>query len=318
MKSRGHLHNEAHGHSHAHCHGVIDPSVVTHKRGLWAVKWSFVALMATAMVQLVIVIASNSVALLADTIHNFSDAATAIPLGIAFLFAGMKPTKRFTYGYGRVEDLAGVIVVLLILSSAIVAAYESVNRFFHPVPVQHLGAVVLASILSFIGNEGVAIFRTRVGKEIGSAALIADGCHARIDGGSSLAVLAGAIGVWLGFPIADPIAGFFITVSILFIVWGSGKEIFTRMLDGIDPCVLHELEYAAEHVQGVQNIGDLRARWLGHKLCIDITITVKNGASVKDGHDIAREVKRQILHHLPHAGRIMVNVDPESDEGGIR
>ena len=180
MTSHKHSHDD--DHSHAHSHGVIDPSIISHERGLWAVKWSFIALMVTALLQLVIVIASNSVALLADTIHNFGDAATAIPLGIAFLFVRLKPTKRFTYGYGRIEDLAGVIILLLILFSAIVAGFESVNRFFHPKHVSHLLAVVVASILSFAGNEGVAIFRIKVGKEIGSAALIADGYHARIDG----------------------------------------------------------------------------------------------------------------------------------------
>ncbi len=309
-------HKHARGHeAHEHTHGVIDPSILSHERGLWAVKWSFVALMVTAILQLAIVIFSNSIALLADTIHNFGDAATAIPLGIAFLFARRKPSKQFTYGYGRVEDLAGVIVVLLILFSAIVAAYESVNRFFHPQPVYHLTMVIIASILSFAGNEGVAIFRIRVGKQIGSAALIADGHHARIDGWSSLAVLVGAVGVWLGFPLADPLAGLVITASILFIVWQSGKEIFTRMLDGVDPEVLHEVEHAAEHVEGVKEIGDIKARWVGHKLFVEMAIAVKNDASAKEGHDIAKEVRHQVLHHLPHVGNVMIHVDPEKEFG---
>ncbi len=310
-----HEQSHDHDHPHTHSHGVIDPSIVTHERGLWAVKWSFVVLMITAVIQLAIVIASNSIALLADTIHNFGDAATAIPLGIAFLFARLKPTKRFTYGYGRVEDLAGVIILLLILFSAIVAGYESVNRFFHPKPVSHLLAVVVASILSFIGNEGVAIFRIKVGKEIGSAALIADGYHARIDGWASLAVLVGAIGIWLGFPLADPIMGLVITISILFIVGSSGKEIFSRMLDGVDPEVLHEVEHAAEHVEGVRNIGDLKARWVGHKLCVELVVAVKSSASAKEGHEIAKEIRHQILHHLPHVGNVMIHIDPESDFG---
>lgn len=308
-------HSHECGRSHTHSHGVIDPSIVAHERGLWAVKWSFMALMGTAGLQLVVVIASNSVALLADTIHNFGDAATAIPLGIAFLFAGLKPTKRFTYGYGRVEDLAGVIVLFLILFSAVVAGHESVNRFFHPKPVSHLWAVVVASILSFAGNEGVAVFRIKVGKEIGSAALIADGYHARIDGWASLAVFVGAVGVRLGFPLADPLAGLIITVSILFIVWSSGKEIFGRMLDGVSPEVFHGVEHAAGHVEGVLNLGDLKARWVGHKLCVELAIAVRSSASAKEGHDIAKEVRHQILHHLPHVGQVMIHVDPENDFG---
>ncbi len=310
-----HEHSHDGGHPHTHSHGVIDPSIITHERGLWAVKWPFVALMITAVLQLAIVILTNSIALLADTIHNFGDAATAIPLGIAFLFARRKPTKRFTYGYGRIEDLAGVAILLLILFSAIFAGYESVNRFFHPQPVSHLLAVVIASILSFAGNEGVAIFRIKVGKEIGSAALIADGYHARVDGWASLAVLVGAIGIWLGFPLADPIMGLVITISILFIVWSSGKEIFSRMLDGVDPEVLHEVEHAAEHVEGVKKIGDIKARWVGHKLFVEMAIAVKGNASAKEGHDAAKEVRHQILHHLPHVGQVMIHVDTEKDFG---
>ncbi len=308
-----HKHSHAKGHSHSHA--VIDPSIVTHERGLWAVKWSFIVLMITAALQLIVVILSSSVALLADTIHNFADAATAIPLGIAFLFVRLKPSKRFNYGYGRVEDLAGVIVILLILFSGIVAAYQSVNRFFHPQDIHHLGIVALASILSFIGNEGVAIFRIKVGKEIGSAALIADGYHARIDGWSSLAVLVGAIGIWLGFPLADPLMGLCITASILYITWISSKEIFTRLLDGVDPDVIHEVEHSTGHVQGVQKIGEIKARWSGHKLYVEMAIAVKSDASVKEGHDIAKEVRHQILHHLPHVEQIMIHVDPENEFG---
>src|SRR5262249_48333662 len=148
---------------HGHKHGVIDPSIASSARGLWAVKWSFVALMGTALFQVIVVLGSGSIALLADTIHNFADAATAIPLGIAFLFVRMPPSSRFSFGYGRVEDLAGLAVLLTILVSAVVAGYESVDRFFHPQDITHLWAVALASIIGFLGNEGVAIFRISVG-----------------------------------------------------------------------------------------------------------------------------------------------------------
>ena len=176
-----------HGHAagHGHTHGIVDPSISTTARGLWAVKWSFVALLATALLQLAVVILSNSVALLADMIHNLGDAATAIPLGIAFLFARRPPSRRFTFGFGRVEDLAGLAVVLTITASAVVAAYEAIQRLLHPQSVSHLGAIVAASIVGFVGNEAVAIFRIRVGKQIGSAALIADGYYARTDGWTS-------------------------------------------------------------------------------------------------------------------------------------
>ncbi len=191
-----HGHSHDHKHGHGHKHGVIDPSIASSARGLWAVKWSFMGLMTTALFQVVVVAASGSVALLADTIHNFADAATAIPLGIAFLFARKHPSRRFTFGYGRVEDLAGLAVLLFIFFSAVVAGYESINRFFHPQDIHYLWAVALASVIGFLGNEGVAIFRIRVGREISSAALVADCYHARVDGWTSLAVLAGALGFY--------------------------------------------------------------------------------------------------------------------------
>ena len=304
-----------HGHSHGHSHGTMDASIVSHERGLWAVKWSFAGLMITAILQVIVVIVSNSVALLADTIHNFADAATAIPLGIAFLFARLKPSKRFTYGYGRVEDLAGVVVVLLILFSAIVAGYESIQRFIRPEKVSYLWAVALAALIGFIGNEAVAVFRIKVGKEIGSAALVADGYHARVDGFTSLAVFLGAFGIWLGFPLADPIIGLLITLAIFYIVWDSAKLVFTRMLDGVEPGILEEIHHAVSHVHGVRGVGEVRARWIGHRLYADINISVKSDATVSEGHEIASEVSHEVLHHLPQLGKATVHVDPEDKLG---
>src|SRR3990167_5995973 len=240
-------HHEGFG---GHTHDMLDYSVLGSERGIWAVKWSFAGLMITALLQAFVVILSGSIALLADTIHNFGDAATAVPLGIAFVLAKWKPSKRFTYGYGRVEDLAGIIIVLIILFSALVAGYESISRLLHPQKVGHLYAVAAASIIGFLGNEAVAIFRINVGKEIGSAALVADGYHARVDGWTSLAVLAGAVGVWLGYPLADPIVGLLITVAILGIVWHSGKAVLERALDGLDPKILDELRHAVGRVPG--------------------------------------------------------------------
>ena len=175
--------------------GVIDPTIATTAKGIWAIKWSFVILAITAALQLAVVFASGSVALLADTIHNVGDAVTAIPLWIAFRLVRRKPSTRFTYGLGRVEDLAGVTIVAIILFSALVALYESIDRLLHPQPIRLLWAVAVAGVVGFIGNEAVAIFRIRIGREIESAALIADGYHARTDGFTSLAVVLGAAGV---------------------------------------------------------------------------------------------------------------------------
>jgi cation diffusion facilitator family transporter len=312
-----HEHGHEHGHhnGHGHGHGVVDPTISTTPEGLWALKWSFAVLTATALLQAAIVFVSGSVGLLADTIHNFGDAATAIPLGIAFLFARKQPSKRFTFGYGRAEDLAGIAIVLTILFSAIFAGYESIQRLFHPQDISHLWSVVAASVVGFIGNEVVAIFRIRVGRRIGSAALIADGYHARVDGWTSLAVLAGMLGVWLGYPLADPIVGLIITIAIFGIVVQSGKQIFTRMLDGVNPHVVDEIRHAAAHVLQVKEVTDVRARWLGHRLHAEVNVTLPSQLTLRDAHSVAEEVRHQLLHHLKYLSLVVIHVDPEEKSG---
>jgi len=267
-----HDHGAEHHHGHGHAHGVVDPSIASTDRGLWALKWSFIGLMITALLQVVVVVLSNSVALLADTIHNFADAATAIPLGIAFVLVRRGATRRFTYGLGRVEDLAGLAIIITIAVSAVVAFYQAGQRFLHPQPVGFLWAVMLASVVGFIGNETVAILRIRVGRQIGSAALVADGYHARVDGWTSLAVLLGAIGVWAGYPLADPVVGLLISAAIFVIVWQSARAVMVRMLDGVDAATLETIGHAARHVARVEEVTDLRARWIGHRLHAEGTI----------------------------------------------
>ncbi|MGH2523335.1 MAG: cation diffusion facilitator family transporter, partial [Anaerolineales bacterium] len=285
-------------------------------RGITVLKWSLAGLMGTAVLQVVVVYFTGSVALLADTIHNFGDALTALPLWVAFRLANWKPNQRFTYGYGRVEDLAGVFIVLMILISAAVAGYESFQRLLKPQPVEHLWAVMAASIIGFIGNEAVAFYRIKVGKEIGSAALVADGNHARVDGLTSLAVLAGAVGVALGFPLADPLVGLLITLAILKILWDSTKSVFTRLLDGVDPEVIGELKHAATHAEGVREVTDARVRWLGHRLHAELSVAVDPGLSVEQGHEVAKAVEHELLHHLTYLSHATIHVDPAHASGG--
>ena len=311
--------HNTHGHSHAkgraHTHGSINPSILTNERGIWVVKWSFIGLLVTTLLQAIVVVLSGSVALLADTIHNLGDACTAIPLAIAFVLARRKPSKRFTYGYGRVEDVAGVVVVLTILASAIVAGYESINRFLHPKRVSYLWAVSAAAIIGFLGNEGVAIFRIKIGKEMGSAALVADGYHARVDGIASLSVLLSAIGIWLGYPLADPIIGLLMTTLILRIVWESAQSVFTRLLDGVNPEVIDEIKEAASRTAGVETVTDVRVRWLGHRLHAELNIAVNPECSVSDGHEIAMKTRHELLHKLPFLSGITIHVDPTNASG---
>ena len=317
MSDHDHPHDHAHDHSHGHghTHGIVDPSIATSGRGLWAIKWSFAGLAVTAALQLVVVVISGSVALLADTINNFGDAATAIPLAVAFWFARKKPSERFTFGYGRVEDLAGVAIVLTILASAIIAGYESIERLLHPQDISYLGAVMAGSIIGFLGNEAVAMFRIRVGEEINSAALVADGYHARVDAWTSLAVLFGAAGVWLGYPLADPIVGLLITAAIFGIVIQSGKSIFVRMLDGADPDVIDELRDAAAHVPQVEEVTEVRARWLGHRLHAELNIAVDPELTIAQAHAVAAEVRHQLLHRLEYLSLVVIHVDPADQSG---
>lgn len=302
-------------HNHDHTHGAIDQTLLTTEKGIWAVKWSMVGLLLTALLQAVIVVLTSSVALLADTIHNFGDAATAVPLWIAFVMAQRKPSKRFSYGYGRVEDLAGIVIVFIMFASGLMAAYESLSRLFQPQEIHHLSAVAVASLLGFTGNELVARLRIRVGKEIHSAALVADGYHARTDALTSLGVLLGTVGVWLGYPQADPLVGLVITLIIFKIVWESGKSLFSRLLDGIDPEVIDEVTHSAQHVPQVLEVTEVRVRWMGHRLLAEVNIAVKSDLSVEEGHAIAHEVRHQLVHHLPYLGNATIHVDPATASG---
>ncbi len=320
----GHEHGE-HDHDHgsgllgwfrgtiAHSHSAtekVDSTMESSGRGIRALKISLLGLGLTALFQLLIVLASGSIALLADTIHNFADAGTSIPLWIAFALARREASRGFTYGYGKVEDVAGVLIVLIIFSSACVAAYEAVMKIIHPQPITYLWWVSAAAIIGFVGNEAVAVFRIKVGREIGSAALIADGQHARVDGFTSLSVLLGVIGVLLGFPIVDPIVGIGISITILFIVKDAAKAIWIRLIDGIEPEILSEIEHAPIHVPGVLGVHDVRARWVGHKVYADVMVNVDPQLSVRDADLIASKVEQALRDHVRLLGHAVVRVSP--------
>lgn len=301
-------------HSHTHHAAALDPALAN-ERGIWALKVSLAGLMATALFQVVIVAISGSVALLADTIHNFSDALTAVPLWLAFALARRARNRRYTYGYGRAEDLAGAFIVLMIFGSALVVFYESIQKLLNPQPLSNLGWVATAAIIGFLGNELVAVFRIGVGREIGSAALVADGLHARTDGFTSLGVLAGAIGVWWGWPWADPLVGLLIGLAILMIAWNTAKEMWRRMMDGIEPEVIEQIERVARGVEGVMDVHDVTARWLGHRQRSELHVTVNCQLPTVASHHIGEEVRHTLFHELPAMAEITVHIDPcECDE----
>jgi cation diffusion facilitator family transporter len=321
---------ESHGHGHGHSFrdrvravfrphshdpaDSVDAALAASAEGIRALRTSLLVLGATALAQLVVVVLSGSAALLADTIHNFSDALTAVPLWIAFVLGRRAATRRYTYGYGRAEDLAGVFIVAMIALSAVVAGYESVHRLFEPQPVDHVGAVLAAGVIGFVGNELVAVHRIRVGRRIGSAALVADGLHARTDGFTSLAVVAAALGVLAGFPLADPIVGLLITVAILVVLRGAAVDVYRRLMDAVDPRLVDTAEAAVRAVPGVLAVEELRLRWSGHRVRAEVGVAVDARLDVVAAHDIATAVQHRLLHDVPRLVAATVHVGPHGGD----
>jgi cation diffusion facilitator family transporter len=329
-------HGHGHGHGHDHPGGIrglalglfkphshdsadsVDSELEGSAQGTRAVKISLFALGITAVAQLVVVLATSSVALLADTIHNFSDAFTAVPLWIAFALSRRAATRRYTYGFGRAEDLAGLFVVLMITLSAVLAAYESIRRLIDPQPLTYVWVVVAAGVLGFLGNEVVAVYRIRVGRTIGSAALVADGLHARTDGLTSLAVSAGALFVVAGFPIADPIVGLLITVAILAVLRGAVREVFRRLMDGVEPELIDEAERALGTVAGIREVKQLRMRWIGHRLIADVELDVDPGLTLSAAHDVAHTAEAELVHAVSKLDSATVHAYPAHPSSSSR
>ncbi|MBL1082969.1 cation transporter [Streptomyces actinomycinicus] len=293
----------------------LDPALEASARGMRALWVSLAVLGATALAQAVVVAVSGSVALLGDTAHNAADALTAVPLGIAFVLGRRAATRRFTYGYGRAEDLAGLVIVLTIAASAAFAAWAAVGRLLDPRPVSHLPAVAVAALAGFAGNEWVARYRIRVGREIGSAALVADGLHARTDGFTSLAVLLGAAGSALGWQAADPVVGLAITAAIVLVLRDAAREVFRRVLDAVDPELVDRAERAVREVAGVRGVGELRLRWIGHRLRAELAVVVDGEATVRQAHAIAVEAEHALLHAVPRLTAALVHADPAPAPG---
>jgi cation diffusion facilitator family transporter len=288
-------------------HDSIDDALEASAAGIRAVKISLLGLALTAGLQMIVVIISGSVALFADTIHNFADALTAVPLWIAFLLSRRPPTRRYTYGYGRVEDLAGLFIVIMITLSALLTGYESIRRFFEPQQVGSLPWVLIAGLIGFAGNESVAVYRIRVGRLIGSAALVADGVHARTDGFTSLAVVLGVIGVWLGFPLADPMVGLVISIAIFILLWGTARDIGRRLLDGVDPSLVDQAEEAVHSVPGITGVEDVRLRWTGHRLNVDATVTSDLAMPVGRFHELEHLADQIIRSKLSGINAVRLN-----------
>jgi cation diffusion facilitator family transporter len=341
-KHTGHGHEHAHGHEHEHGHGhgggtwwsrvwgevkhvviphshdsadIVDSTLESSQRGMRTLWISFAGLMVTAVAQLVVVIFSGSVALLGDTLHNFADALTAAPLAVAFVLGRRAATRRFTYGLGRTEDLAGLVILLVMAASAVLAAWTAIDRLINPRDMTNIGWVAGAGVVGFIGNEVVARYRITVGRQIGSAALVADGLHARTDGFTSLAVLLAAGGAWVGWQWADPVVGLLITVAILSVLWGAAKEVFSRMLDAVDPALVDKSEQTLAGTPGVRGVDSVRLRWVGHNLIAESELDVDPGLTLIEAHRIAHDAEHRLIHAVPRLGEALIHAHPGGESG---
>lgn len=330
----GHDRSDQHDHEHDHPTGLwgrvravlrphshdvadqIDTALEASTLGVRTTKITLAVLLTTALAQALIAVVSGSVALFADLLHNVADALTSVPLWIAFVLGQREQNRTYTYGYRRAEDLAGVFIVLMIAASLVLVAWESVHRLLDPQPMDHLGWVLLAGLIGVVGNELVAVYRLRMGRRIGSAALVADGHHARSDTLASFAVVVAVGGTWLGYPIIDPIVGLLICVVIAAILRSTAKQVFRRLMDGVEPGLIEEMVAATTVVDGVQGVDHVRARWLGHRLLADVTVTVDRDITVADGHDVAERVRHTLLHGIRHLEDALVHVNPCDHAGG--
>jgi len=293
----------------------VDSALETSRDGIRATWISLAVLGVTAAVQAVVVVLSGSVALLGDTLHNVADALTAVPLAVAFVLGRRAATRRYTYGFGRAEDLAGIVIVLFIATSAGLAGYEAIRRLLHPADVSHLLAVAVAGLVGFAGNEVVAQYRIRVGRRIGSAALVADGLHARTDGFTSLGVLLSAGGLALGWRWADPVVGLAITVAILVVLVDAAKQVYRRLMDAVDPKLVDTVEDVLRHTDGVLDVGGVHLRWIGHQLRAECEIVVDHELSIVDAHAIAVDAEHRLIHAVPRLTVAFVHADPQPHDG---
>jgi cation diffusion facilitator family transporter len=294
---------------------AVDAALTANREGMTALKVSLGALALTAIVQVLVVVASGSVALLSDTIHNFADALTALPLGLAFWLGRRPPNERYTYGYGRSEDLAGVAVVATIALSCVLAAWVALERLIHPRPLHHVGWVAVAGFVGFVGNELVAAYRVRVGRRIGSAALVADGLHARADGLTSLGVVLGAIGVALGWPLADPIAGLAITVAIMIVVKQAARDIGRRLMDAVDPTLVAQAAGILAAVDGIDRVDSVRLRWVGHELRAEAEVTSDAALTLAQAHALTELACHDLLHQVARLTQATIHSSPTATGG---
>src|SRR2546428_161560 len=306
-------HDHDHGaHGHGHEHGRVDADLYGNQAGLRAVQISTAGMFLVAAIQFAIAFLGGSAGLFADALHNLGDVLTTVALWIAFVISRRAANQRYTYGYYRAEDLAGVFIVLVIIASAVAGAVESILKLTSgSVPTQLLLSMA-AALVGVAGNELLAQYKISVGRRINSVPLIADGQHSRIDGLTSLAAFVGLIGVALGFRIADPIAGLVITVVILTVVYSTTRSVLQRLLDAVDSRVVPSIVSIASEVPGVEAVNDVRARWVGHTLHVAMNIEVDAELTLVKAHAIAEEGRHRLFHEIDGISEAIIHTDPAS------
>jgi cation diffusion facilitator family transporter len=295
---------------HSHDQAELIDSATATREGLRTLGISLGGLGLTAVLQLAVLTISGSVALLADTIHNVSDALTAVPIAIAFWLGRRPPNRRYAYGYGRAEDLAGIFVVAMIAISALVAGWQAAQRLVDPQLLDHPGWVAVAGLIGFAGNELVAIYRIRTGRRIGSAALVADGLHARTDGLTSLAVVGAAVGTIAGWSYADPLIGLAISAAILNVLRHAARDIYRRLMDHADPVVIGRVEHQLHHIDGIHRIDRVRVRWVGHQLHVDADVVLDAHLELARAHDILEDARHRLFHTIPRLADALLHASP--------
>jgi cation diffusion facilitator family transporter len=303
------------GKGRGHEHGKVDADLYGNRAGLRAVQISTAGMLLVSAIQFAIAWIGGSAGLFADALHNFGDVFTTIALWIAFVISNRAANQRYTYGYYRAEDLAGIFIVLVIIASATASAVESMQKLTSGnIPTQ-IYLSMAAALVGVAGNELLAQYKVSVGKRIHSVSLIADGHHSRIDGLTSLAAFIGLLGVKLGFPKADPIAGIVITFVIVTVVFSTSRSVLQRLLDAVDPHVVPSIITIASAVPGVEQVTDVRARWVGHTLHVVMNIEVDAELTLLKAHAIAEEVRHQLFHEVNGISEVLIHTDPSSASG---
>jgi len=295
---------------HGHVHGVA----MGHDRGaLRVVAISSLVLAGVAALELTAAALSGSAAVFADGLHNLGDVSTTVALAGAFILSRRAPTRRFPYGYHRGEDLAGLVVLGLIVASAVASGVTSIEHLVHRPRLANIPLALVVALVGFAGNEAVAQYKTAAGRRMGSMALVADGRHSRLDGLASLGAAVGVLGALLGAPMLDPIAGLALTGVIAVVAWETGRTVTGRLLDEADASLVATIETVARTTPGVLAVSEARARWLGRRVLAELTLELAPDAPLSRAHALGEEVRHRLYHRIDPLAEVIVHLDPAGD-----